>query len=345
MTREIFIRPSWLVVVLVLLAVIIFAFNYSDEPLQYENTGESGTAFPEEITVDLSRFPNAEENQRCFQCHGQSKYSYENTEQGRAVNQRMYTELIISPNDFYISNHRSFKCTDCHSEEYANFPHPGILRMEYKYTCLDCHEGDENYAQFHFEQIDAEFKASVHSEKHGEEVTCWMCHDPHTYRINARTNENVRETIIYDNTICLDCHSDYRRFQLLTDRERPNLMNSHDWLPNQELHIASVRCIECHTERTADSTLVSHKVLSKDNAVKNCKECHSARPELLATLYKYEAGEVRSLDGFFRGITTSDSVVIGASRNLTLNIISLILFAGAVIGVAIHATLRIIKKQ
>ena len=260
------------------------------------------------------------------------------------VNQRMYNELIVSPNEFYVSNHRSFRCTDCHSEEYQNFPHEGILRMEYKYTCLDCHEGDDTYAHFYFEELDVEFQESVHSEKHSDDFTCWMCHNPHTYKINARTNENIRETIVYDNTICLDCHSDFRRFQLLTDRERPNLIKSHDWLPNQELHLASVRCIECHAEKLSDSALVAHKVLPKSMAVRNCKECHSSNPELLASLYKYEAQAVRSKDGFFRGITTSDSVVIGASRNQTLNIISLLLFAGVIAGIAFHSVLRIIKK-
>lgn len=342
--REIYIRPSWLVIVLILLTIIIFAFDYSAEPLRYEDARQASRIAPEEQTTDLSQFPNAEGNQKCFQCHGQSKYTYENTEQSRMVNERMYTELIISPNDFYVSNHRSFKCTDCHSEEYGAFPHAGILRMEYKYTCLDCHEGDESYSKYHFEEIDAEFQESVHSEKHSDEFTCWMCHDPHTYKINARTNENIRETIVYDNTICLDCHSDFRRFQLLTDRERPNLIKSHDWLPNQELHIASVRCIECHSEKLSDSTLIAHKMLPKEMAVRKCKECHSTKPELLASLYKYEAKKVRSKDGFFRGITTSDSVVIGASRNQTLNIISLILFAGVIAGIAFHAFLRIIKK-
>jgi len=342
--REIYIRPSWLVIFLILLAVIIFAFDYSAESPYFESARQLGQQQPEEITVDLSSFPYAEENQQCFRCHGQSKYSYENPEQGKTVNQRMYTELIISPNDFYVSNHKTFRCTDCHSEDYTTFPHPGYLRMEYKYTCLDCHEGDETYAHFHFEEIGQEFIESVHSEKLSEDFTCWMCHDPHSYKINARTNENIRETIIYDNTICLDCHSDYRKFQLFTDRERPNLIKSHEWLPNQELHVASVRCIECHTARTNDSILVTHKILPKDMAVKNCKECHSSKPELLASLYKYEASEIRSIDGFFRGITTGDTVAIGANRNQSLNILSLIIFGAVLAGVFFHVILRILKK-
>jgi Zn finger protein HypA/HybF involved in hydrogenase expression len=333
-----------MVMVMIFLALIILAFTYSSEPTYFAGFLPTAALSPEELTIDLSEFPNADENQKCLQCHGQSKYTYENTEQGKMVNKRMYTELIISPNDFYISNHKTFKCTDCHSEEYHVFPHSGQLRMEYQYACIDCHGEDENYTRYHFEEIDTAFMESVHSQKLNDEFTCWMCHNPHTYKINARTNKNIRETIVYDNMICLDCHSDYRRFQLLTDRERPNLIRSHDWLPNQELHIASVRCIECHTVKQSDSTLVEHNILPKDKAVKKCRECHSTNPELLASLYKYEAEELRGAVGFIQGITTGDSVVIGASRNRTLNILSLILFAGVVAGIGFHLVLRVVKK-
>jgi hypothetical protein len=216
--------------------------------------------------------------------------------------------------------------------------------MEYKYTCLDCHEYDEKYAHFHFEEINTEFEESVHSAKHSEDFNCWMCHDPHSYKINARTNENIQETIIYDNTICLDCHSDLRNYQLFTDRERPNLIQSHDWLPNHDLHIMYVRCIECHTKKESDSTLVAHKILPKEEALRNCTECHSTNSELLAALYKYEAAEIRSVDGFFRSITTTSSSVIGAYRNKALNIIGLALFAGVILGVSFHIILRITKK-
>ena len=342
--RKIFLRPSWMVILMILLGVIILAFNLPDASSLYADARQKGALEPEEVIIDISGFDNAEDNEACFQCHGQAKYSYMNTEQDRMVHARMYQELIISRNKYYTSVHRSFACTDCHSYDYTTFPHPGSLRMEFMYTCLDCHGDDELSAPYHFLEIDEEFSASVHSEEIDEEFTCWMCHNPHSYKPTARASDNVQETIIYNNTICLDCHSDYRRFGILTDRKRPNLIESHDWIPNQELHIAAVRCIECHTERNNDSVLVAHKILPKEQAVKNCKECHSTNPELLAQLYQYQASEVRSEDGFFRGITTSDSIVIGASRNGTLNLISLILFGGVVAGVLFHGLLRIIKK-
>jgi len=67
MMREIYIRPSWLVIVLILLTIIIFAFDYSAEPLQYEDNRMTSLLTPEELTIDHSQFPNAEQNQKCFQ--------------------------------------------------------------------------------------------------------------------------------------------------------------------------------------------------------------------------------------------------------------------------------------
>lgn len=341
MVRQLYIRPSWLVILLVMVAIVIFAFDYKPEPPPIRKELQSQKEV--KSTVDLSKFNNAKENENCLKCHGQSKYSYDNPEQGKSVNKRMYSELIINTDLFYTSNHRQFKCTDCHAEEYDTFPHAGNLRMESSATCIDCHGGDEQYAKFHFEAIDTAFRESIHATKHSGTFTCWSCHNAHTYRINARTNSNIKETVIYDNTICLDCHSDYRRFQLLTEKENPNILERHEWLPNQELHFTSVRCVECHTEKLHDSTLVAHKVLPKEKALKNCKECHSSNSTLMASLYKYEAKEVRSAGGFFRSVFTSESFVIGAARNHALNLVSLFLFGIVVVGVIIHGVLRYLK--
>jgi len=215
--------------------------------------------------------------------------------------------------------------------------------MEAKPNCLDCHGGDEKYAKFHFENIEKEFQESVHSEKHSEDFTCWMCHNAHTYKINARPNENVRQTIAYDNAICLGCHGNITKYQLLTDKQNPNLITKHGWLPNQVLHFQSVRCIECHTKKMNDSTLVAHNILPKSQAVKKCAECHSSNSVLMASLYKYQVKEIRNAKGFFNSIFMSNSHVIGANRNFSLNMISIIIFGCVIIGIIIHTVLRIIK--
>lgn len=284
---------------------------------------------------------NREENNTCLKCHGNSYYFYYNEGLEHDVKERMNPFYRIDSTEYYISNHKTFLCTDCHSADYENFPHAGELRMEPKFSCLDCHEGDEAYAEFNFEQIDEEFRKSVHSSKHSDEFTCSMCHNPHTYKINARTNENMADFILYDNEICLTCHSDINKYQLLTTMENPNVLETHSWLPNQVLHFKKVRCLECHAEINND-ILVAHNILPKDQAIKNCVECHSRDSRLMASLYKYQFTNERSRAGFANEAILEDSYVIGANRNYYLNVISIGLFGLVLLGLLIHAILRII---
>ncbi|NVO20287.1 MAG: cytochrome c3 family protein [Bacteroidetes bacterium] len=290
------------------------------------------------------QYKNAESNETCFKCHGQSKYSYKNTESDKEVFKRMYSEIIISRDMFYESNHKQFKCTDCHSEDYDSFPHPGRLRMESKYLCIDCHGDDPKYAKFKFEKIESEFQESVHSTKHSEDFTCWMCHNPHEYKISARTDDKIKDIVAYDNAICLNCHGDITKYQLLTDKVNPNIIKKHEWLPNQALHFRNIRCIECHA-RVNDSLLVSHNIQPKAKAVKRCVECHSTNSILMASLYKYKVKEGRSKSGFFNGVIMNEAYVIGANRNYYLGILSLVMFGCVIAGIAVHATLRIIKRK
>ena len=333
-------RPAWMVIAIVFFSSILYLLTFSEKTPPKSNDTILTTPV---VNAAFASHKNAQENENCFQCHGQSKYHYINNESKKLVTKKMFAELILNRTLFYESNHREFKCIDCHSEDYATFPHAGNLRMEAKPTCLDCHGGDEKYAKFNFENIEKEFMESVHSQKHQEDFTCWMCHNPHTYKINARTNEVVKETIAYDNAICLGCHGNLSNYQLLTDKRNPNLLNKHEWLPNHALHFRSVRCIECHKKKMNDSTLVAHKILPKTEAVKKCAECHSNNSVLMAALYKYQLKEVRSAKGFFSSIFDSDSYAIGANRNFYLNVISLIIFGFVIIGIIIHAILRIIK--
>lgn len=283
-------------------------------------------------------------NEKCLQCHGQSKYKYVNPESGADVTKRMYLETIINRSEFYDSNHKTFKCTDCHSADYDTFPHPGRLRMESKYACIDCHGGDETYAKFKFEEIETEFHSSVHATKHSDDFNCWMCHNPHTYKISARSEEHIKHLVAYDNAICLNCHADITKYQMLTDKVNPNIIQKHDWLPNQALHFKNVRCIECHA-RINDSILVAHNVQPKSKAVRRCVECHSTNSILMASLYKYKVQEERSKAGFYNGVIMNEGYVIGANRNYYLGLISLIMFGCVAAGILIHASLRIIKRK
>jgi hypothetical protein len=287
--------------------------------------------------------PYAEDNQRCFKCHGQPRYQYTNETLGTKVTAMMCTERIVRREEFYRSNHKSFSCTDCHSSEYETFPHKGELRMEQKFNCLDCHGGDETYAKFHFEEIETEYKASTHFKLEEDGFSCWKCHNPHTYKISVRSNDNLKETILYDNNICLNCHANFDKFQVLSDKEEINVVKKHEWLPSQAVHFKNVRCIECHT-RINDSILVSHQIRPKEEAVKLCNECHSQNSMLMASLYKFKSKEQRG-DGFFNGIILNESYVIGANRNEYLNILSLLAFLGVLGGIGVHIFFRIRKHK
>ncbi len=321
---------------------------------------------PKSYAQDNTTFMNAGENHICFTCHGHSKYYYFNTGLDKKVKERMNPYYVIDSSDFYRSNHRNFKCTDCHDPEYATtFPHPGNLRMEMNITCLDCHDGDPVTAKYNFGTISEEFQESVHSAKHSDDFTCWMCHNPHTYRINARSNEDIKEVIAYDNEICLSCHSNVDKYQLLTDKVNPNLIKKHDWLPNQRLHFMNVRCIECHAQYN-DELLVSHKILPKEKAVRNCVECHQKNSLLMATLYKYQvianrrnsrlgndhvkfSGADTLVDhdgsrlGYFNAIILNQAYIIGANRNYVLNVISVIIMVLVAGSIMFHTILRIRK--
>jgi predicted CXXCH cytochrome family protein len=285
----------------------------------------------------------AEENHQCFKCHGHKTFHYFNENLEHEIRERMNPYYIIDSVEYYSSNHWNFSCFDCHSYDYSTFPHPNELRMEQKPVCLDCHGGDDTYEDLSWERIDEEFLKSVHSRKHSSDFTCSMCHNPHSYKVNARTNENIKETIQYDNGICLSCHADINKYQLIVDFVNPNVLETHAWLPNQALHWKSVRCIECHVEIKEDM-LIAHNVQPKEKAVKRCVECHSENSLLLASLYKHQVKEARNELGFFNAAILNNSYIIGANRNYYLNLISLVIFGMVIVGIGIHATIRIIKK-
>lgn len=296
-----------------------------------------------QMLVDFESEPAAfESNQHCFSCHAERIYSYENDFTGRIERKAMNPNFIYNPDDFYKSVHRHFSCTDCHSPDYEVFPHQAELRLEEMYTCLDCHGGDPTYEQYQFEIIEEEFHKSVHSSRHDETFDCWMCHDPHSYRAMTRSNNKVSEIVQYHNSACASCHDNQDRFRLISDSIKMPLEQIHSFLPNYKLHFSAVRCIECHTSQK-DTLWVAHNVLPKDMAVKNCVECHSANTMLMSSLYKYQNIEARRNLGTLNAVFLNESYVIGANRNVYLNIISIVIFGLTLLGIMIHIIFRIKK--
>ena len=318
--------------------IFLFAFLFSISHCLTSQAQDS-------IASKKEKPANQIENEKCLSCHSNTKFSYENTVTSQKVKHKMEPGNIINPDLFYASNHKNFKCTDCHSEDFKVWPHSAEVRMEEKNSCIDCHGGDEQYAKFHFDKIIKEFALSVHAQKHKEDFNCWTCHEPHSYKISARRDSVTKNVIAYDNNICLSCHNNINRFSLISDKPKPNIIDKHDWLPNQSRHFQNVRCIECHA-RAADSLLVAHNIQPKEKAVKLCVECHSKNSILMESLYHYNRSKINATSlGFDNEIILNSSYVIGANRNAYLNVISLIIIGLIFSGILLHITLRILHKK
>jgi hypothetical protein len=313
---------------LTIIAIAIMSVSFSQEKVIQEQKKEI-------------KYTSKEDNAKCLTCHAAKHYTLANPEDTtKTIHKKMFAELFIDSAAYYVSNHPDFKCTDCHSEEYLNFPHSKKLAFETMQSCMDCHGGDPQFAKLHFEGIEQDYNKSIHAIKVKEGFTCWKCHDAHTYTLNARNrNQNIEKTIAYDNAICLNCHGDDARKQLVVDTKEPNLMAKHEWLPNHTSHMKKVRCIECHAEQN-DSIMVAHNIMPKEKAVKKCVACHSKNSLLTQSLYKFQVQEQRSKNGFFNSIILNNTYVIGANRNYVLNMLSQLMFGLTLLGIAIHAILR-----
>ena len=316
--------------------LIIFIAFSQQAPSAAENKSK------EENAQNLKK--SRELNEKCLKCHSQPKYKMHNPNNNLDVYKKMPSDRVINIDLFNNSNHKNFKCIDCHSEDFNTFPHPANLLFEEQYVCMDCHGDDPKYEKFNFKGIQKEFDESVHSTRLTDQSSCWMCHNPHYYKTHAGKSHDISDIVKYDNEVCLSCHMNKDRYGLLTDKTKPNIIEKHDWLPNQELHFKSFRCVECHT-KVNDSLTVSHNILGKDKALKNCKECHTKNSYLITSLYKYQILENKKQNGFFNPVLLDDLYVIGANRNEYFNYVSVSLLILVVGGISIHTLLRFTLKK
>lgn len=284
-----------------------------------------------------------EENKQCLSCHSQHSYTMYNDWTERNEKRLMNPFYIIDTTRMSVGVHGTFKCIDCHSYEYETYPHDGALKMEPLMTCIDCHGGDETYATYQFERVVEEFQKSVHFERHNESFTCSKCHSQHYYKATARNSASISEIVKFSNDMCMSCHNSVAHYQLIAEGENPELQQIHAWLPNQKLHFEKVRCIECHTV-TADSLMVSHNILPKEQATRDCVQCHSKNSILQASLYKYQNISSRSEEGKIGNILSNQHYVIGAFSNDTLDLILLLILIATISGISMHIITRIIKK-
>jgi hypothetical protein len=133
------------------------------------------------------------------------------------------------------------------------------------------------------------------------------------------------------------------KFDILYGDPKSTLIAKHEWLPNPVKHFKSVRCIECHAEIRED-VLVAHNIRPKEEAIRTCAACHSADSRLKYSLYKYQLAQERTEKGILTSIISNRTFAIGTNPSPLLNLISQLILACALLGIAIHTIIRIIKK-
>lgn len=275
-------------------------------------------------------------NGECIACH---------TEQAIRFPPRQGMDLeklagaLMDPFLYEKSQHAGMACKTCHGKGYQDYPHAADAQAK----ILDC---NECHAQLAF-RVKAQFDNSVHAKNLADRFTCDTCHDPHVDRV-AKELGDPKQIVAQDNGKCMECHNSDLKFKeyggsLPQAKARPDIDKIHEFLPSAKRHWAAVRCVECHTPVSTHSKLaLSHEILNKEKAERNCVSCHSQDTALRMRLYRHAAQEETSRMGFLNSALIGEAYVIGATRNVYLDNFALWLGGLTLGAVAFHALIRIL---
>ena len=156
------------------------------------------------------------ENSDCLECHSDDTLTKEGPN-GEEIS------LYVDEARFDASVHgkNDVSCVDCHSDieelnEDEDVPHPVPLKHV---DCSQCHDEEQ-------EAYGESIHADAADEDDPSSPTCAGCHGNHY--IQSTQNLTVAER---EQAFCKRCH----------DPEE-----SHQWLPNKEIHFEVVECSVCH---------------------------------------------------------------------------------------------------
>ena len=277
---------------------------------------------------------NRQANAECFACHSPEGLKAPPKD---GLDLQKLRGLLQDPDVFGHSDHQRLACTKCHNEGYDEHPHADDAR-DMTSTCTDCHAGKAKI-------IEPQFEKSVHAKHLADTFTCTTCHDPHLMRLADKQSDPAR-IVAQDNRVCLGCHdSDDRFAQFAPEKKlRPLLDDIHAWLPNARLHWRSVRCVDCHTPEVAAGEMISHEVVGRDRAQRDCVACHSASSTLKTRLYRHLAKEEQQRLGFANSVILATSYVPGATRHPLLDTLVLGAFAAMILGLLAHGLGRFLTR-
>jgi formate-dependent nitrite reductase cytochrome c552 subunit len=284
---------------------------------------------------------NRKDNAECLACH--SAAGLKNPPRAD-LDLAKLKETLLEADAFGGSNHGHMACKQCHGQGYNDYPHAANARYEVS-PCSECHATK-------VARLEPQYEASVHSRSAStkEKFTCITCHNPHLSLVATKL-KNPRKIVFQDNKDCLDCHNSEARFARFAPddektpgikKKRPDIDTLHDWLPNARLHWRAVRCVECHTPAVPANRMLSHEILDKEKAEKNCLSCHATDSSLRTRLYRHLVKEEVEQYGFVNSAILSSSYVIGATKNPLLDAIVIGMVLLTLLGVLVHGAIRVI---
>ncbi len=270
-------------------------------------------------------------NDKCLACHSTAGVEHPPV---AGMDLKKLRTLIRDADAFYGSDHQRLSCTKCHNEGYDDFPHAADAK-DNTTTCSDCHSKSAAI-------VDKQFAKSVHADL-SDKFVCTTCHNPHLMRLAARQSD-PHKIVAQDNRVCLGCHDSDEQFAKFAPekKSRPLIDDIHSWLPNTRLHWKNVRCVECHTPAVAAGEPISHEILNKTKAEKNCVACHSANSALKTRLYRHLVTQEEHRLGFANSVILASSYMPGVTRHPLLDTLILIAFGATLLGLLAHGLGRII---
>lgn len=255
-------------------------------------------------------------------------------------------------------------CLRCHSQAMSWDTWTHSAHFKAGLSCTDCHKGADkaghkaadvskpqctNCHYFWKGQAD-EFKKSVHAK---QGFKCSACHNPH-----AETSMEPTDNKVFA-AKCTRCHTG-------------NIIKTHSFFPHARIHLTQHSCIVCHpgvhtSGGPDDNTLtcrnchpnkeMAAKMLPKywsrfphpplhlkklqcedchrpKGPIKNCTECHSERSILKKAV---ASGWITNED-----VRKKYGYIIGANHVKWLDILGILMFAGALGVWFFHGGLRIL---
>lgn len=210
-------------------------------------------------------------------------------------------------------------CIDCHMEIDEVDPEVGHMVDLEPPSCEMCHD----------EQIFIEYEASIHGTSEKETPSCTVCHDPHK---ELPRNLWSREYVIGH---CVKCHN------VIDDPEVKHL----DWLVERDLHVSALHCNICHSEVGGS---MSHKILPKENAVRDCNLCHSEETVLRGKILTVGNRNRKSWKLFAVGnekVLDAMGYVIGGTRMPFLDWVGGLMILGSIAFPIVHGGIRFLGRR